>query len=305
MKTVAAPSEAFEVQLGLDLWELIDALGVPVVEVREVTTIPPSDGLRGSFHVTLADGQTLKARRLRTPGDVERVTRLSSLLDPQFFPPIVAHRGCGLLTRWIPGVSIRSDHWTATDLRTCGRVHGAMHRLPVPREVEQLRRSPMRSEQRLEQLLDELVERRALDADQTNAVHDLASLTAPPTESTAICHRDFCGDNMIISAPGRVCIVDNETIAVDSPEYDLARTWYRWTMTPTQQRAYADGYGAHEHLARFAAHFLHWALVVLIESAAYRARAGAATMRVPLERLTSLLSSDGRNESFPRILRGG
>ena len=169
MKTVAAPSEAFEVQLGLDLWELIDALGVPVVEVREVTTIPPSDGLRGSFHVTLADGQTLKARRLRTPGDVERVTRLSSLLDPQFFPPIVAHRGCGLLTRWIPGVSIRSDHWTATDLRTCGRVHAAMHRLPVPREVEQLRRSPMRSEQRLEQLLDELVERR----DRVPVVADL------------------------------------------------------------------------------------------------------------------------------------
>ena len=125
---IAAPSEAFEVQLGLDLWELIDALGVPVVEVREVTTIPPSDGRRGSFHVTLADGQTLKARRLRTPSDVERVARLSSLLDPEFFPPIVAHRGCGLLTRWIPGVSMRSDDWTATDVRTFGRVHAAMHR---------------------------------------------------------------------------------------------------------------------------------------------------------------------------------
>ena len=305
MKTVAAPSEAFEVQLGLDLWGLIDALGVPVVEVRQVTTIPASDGLRGSFHVTLADGQTLKARRLRTPGDVERVTRLSSLLDPHFFPPIVAHRGCGLLTRWIPGVSMRSDDWTVTDLRTCGRLHAAMHRLPVPRDGAELRRSPIRSEQRLEQLLDDLVERRALGPGQAYAVHDLASLTAPPTESTAVCHRDFCGDNMIMSANGRVCVVDNETIAIDSPEYDLARTWYRWTMTPNQQRAYADGYGAHEHLARFAAHFLHWALVVLVESAAYRARAGAATMRVPLERLTSLLGSDGRNESFPRILRGG
>ena len=91
--------------------------------------------------------------------------------------------------------------------------------------------------------------------------------------------------------------------AIDSPEYDLARTWYRWPMTAAQQQAYADGYGAHEHVARFAAHFLHWVLIVLVESAAYRARVGAATVRVPLQRLAYLLSPRGRNDSFPRVLR--
>jgi hypothetical protein len=305
LKTATAQSEAFEVQLGLDLWGLIDAVGVPVVEVRQVTTIPPVDGLRGSFRVTLADGQTLKARRLRTPSDVERVTRLSSILDSQFFPPIIAHRGCGVLTRWIPGVSMHSDDWTSTDLRMCGRVHAAIHRLPVTADLAPLRRAPVRSEQRLEQLLGELVTRRAIDVDHANAVQYLTGVTAPPTQSTAVCHRDFCGDNIIISAAGHVCVVDNETIAIDSPEYDLARTWYRWPMTANQQRAYADGYGAHEHVARFAAHFLHWALIVLVESVAYRARVGTATVGIPLERLTSLLGTEGRNESFPRILRGG
>jgi hypothetical protein len=112
-------------------------------------------------------------------------------------------------------------------------------------------------------------------------------------------------DNIIISAGGQVCVVDNEGIAIDSPEYDLARTWYRWPMTANQQEAYAEGYGAHEHVARFAAHFVHWALIVLVESAAYRARLGAATVRAPLERLTCLLGTDGRNESFPGILRRG
>jgi hypothetical protein len=305
LKTTTAQSEAFEVQLGLDLWTLIDAVGVPVVEVRQVTTIPAVDNQRGSFRVTFADGQTLKARRLRTPSDVERVTRLSSLLDPQFFPPILAHRGCGLLTHWIPGVSVHSDDWTSTDLRACGRMHAAIHRLPVAADVAPLRRAPVRSEQRLERLLDELVERRAVDACQANAVQDLSSLTAPTSQSTAICHQDFCADNIIIRAGGQVCVVDNEGIAIDSPEYDLARTWYRWPMTASQQEAYAEGYGAHEHVARFAAHFVHWALVVLVESAAYRARVGAATVRIPLERLTRLLGTDGRNESFPRILRRG
>ena len=303
MKTATARSEALEAQLGLDLWALIDAVGVPVTEVRQVTTIPMVG--RGSFRVTFADGLMLKARRLRTPGDVDRVTRLSSLLDPRFFPPVLAHRGCGLLTRWIPGVSIRNGDWTAADLRTCGRVHAAIHRLPVTPDTAPLRRWPVRSEQRFAELMDELVERRALDACQANAVQDLAGITAPPSQSTAVCHRDFCGDNIIIAAAGEVSVIDNEGIAIDSPEYDLARTWYRWPMTATQQRAYAEGYGSHEHVARFAAHFVHWALIVLVESAAYRARVGAATAHVPLERLTHLLGNDGRDESFPRILGHG
>jgi hypothetical protein len=103
-----------------------------------------------------------------------------------------------------------------------------------------------------------------------------------------------------------MCVVDNEGLTLDSHEFDLARTWYRWPMTPTQQRAYAEGYGAHDHSARFADHFLHWALVAVLDSAAYRVRANAASARVPLARLTELLHTHGRTESLPRFLgRGG
>jgi hypothetical protein len=300
---VTARSELLEVQPGLDLWTLIDAVGVPVVEVCQVTTIPPADGQRGSFRVTFADGQILKARLLRTPGDVERVTRLSSLLDPRFFPPVLARHGRAVLTRWIPGISMPGGNWTAADLRACGRVHASIHRLPVPADAPDSCRSPVRSEQRLERLLDELVARGMLDACQANAVQYLTDAAAPPRQSTAICHRDFCGDNIIIGAAGEVCVIDNEGLAIDSPEYDLARTWYRWPMTTDEQRAYAEGYGAHEHVARFAAHFLHWALIVLVESVAYRMRVGAASVRLPLKRLARLLETDAQNESFPHILR--
>jgi thiamine kinase-like enzyme len=121
-----------------------------------------------------------------------------------------------------------------------------------------------------------------------------------------VCHTDFCGDNIVITDGGRICVVDNEGLTLDSPEFDLARTWYRWPMTPTQQRAYAEGYGAHDHSARFADHFLHWALMAVLDSAAYRMRAHAASAPVPLARLTELLHTHGRNESFPRFLsRGG
>jgi hypothetical protein len=303
MKTVTVLPETPEDELGLDLWALISAVGVPVVELVQVTTIPVADGRRACFRVTFADGQVLKARRLRSPGDVERVTRLSSLLDPKIFPPVLAHHGCGLLTSWIPDGPIERSEWTSARLRACGRVHATLHRLPVPAGLAHLRRRPVDWEERFGQLLDELVDRRAFDSGRAREIHRLAAVAAPSPRSTCVCHTDFCGDNIIITDAGAVCVIDNEGIAVDAPEYDLARTWYRWPLTPSQQRAYGEGYGAHEHVAGFAAHFLHWAIMVLVESAAFRIRENAAGARIPLERLARLLRTHGRRDSFPRLLR--
>ena len=85
-----------------------------------------------------------------------------------------------------------------------------------------------------------------------------------------------------------MCVIDNEGLSVDAPEFDLARTWYRWPMTARQQRVYAEGYGIHDHSARFETHFLHWALMAVLDSAAYRIRAHPASARVPLDRLAAL-----------------
>jgi hypothetical protein len=88
MKTATQPSEALDAGLGPDLSALIETVGVPVVEIAQVTTIRGDDGQRGTFRLTFADGRMLKARRLRTASDVERVTRLTARLEPEFFPPV-------------------------------------------------------------------------------------------------------------------------------------------------------------------------------------------------------------------------
>jgi aminoglycoside phosphotransferase (APT) family kinase protein len=297
---------ALEAELGTDLWGIIAAIGVPVVEVVPVTTIRWSGSPRASFRLTLADGQVLKGRRLRAPADVTRVAHLSSLLDPRYFPPVLAYRGCALLTRWIPGRPGSPSAWTSTRLRTCGRLQATIHRLHVSPGIASLQQQAPDWTERLDRWLGELVARGALDTHTAREIYRLTALAAPATATAGVCHTDFCGDNIIITDVGRICVVDNEGITLDSLEFDLARTWYRWPMTPAQQRAYADGYGAHAHSARFAAHFLHWALLAVLDSAAYRVRAHAASARVPLDRLTELLHTHGRNESFPRLLsRGG
>lgn len=293
---------ALETELGPDLWAIVTVIGAPVIEVVPVTTIRSAGSYRASFRLALADGQILKGRRLNTPADVARLTRLLPLLDPRYFPPVLAHHGRALLTRWIPGQSAGPDAWTRARLRTCGRLQADIHRLPVSPEIASLRQQGRTWTERLDRWLADLVAGDALDAREARETSRLVADSAPPPARTGLCHTDFCSDNIIVTDAGGLCVIDNEGLSLDSPEFDLARTWYRWPMTPTQQAAYAEGYAAPEHSARFAAHFLHWALLAVLDSAAYRVRVGAASARVPLDRLAELRRTHGRNESFPRFL---
>ena len=306
---VPAPAEAqpgpaaLEAELGVDLLAMLAAIGVPVVEAVPVTTIPWAGSPRASFRLTLADGQVLKGRRLAAPADVIRIASLSSLLDPRYFPPVLALRGRALLTRWITGQPGSPRAWTSARLRACGRLQAAIHRLPVSPEIASLQPPALDWAGRLDRWLRELVALAGRSAPGTPGRSTAWPSSPPPRrQAPACCHTDFCGDNIIITDARRICVVDNEGITLDSDEFDLARTWYRWPMTPAQQRAYAEGYGGHDHSARFAAHFLHWALMAVLDSAAYRVRVGAASAGVPLDRLTELLRTHGRNESFPRFL---
>jgi aminoglycoside phosphotransferase len=300
------PSAAtLERQLGADLSALIVALGVPVVEVVRVTTIRAPGSFRASFALTLADGQVLKGRRLNAPADVARVTRLSALLDPRYFPPILAHRGHALLTRWVPGRSVPPEAWAPADLRASGQLQARLHRLHVSAELTVTQARTLDWTVRLDSWLGDLAAGGALDAHEARAITRLVVASAPATTRTGVCHTDFCADNIILSDAGDICVIDNEGLSLDSPEFDLARTWYRWPMTNTQQRAYADGYSARDHAECFADHFLHWALLAVLDSAAYRVRVGAPGARVPLERLAELQRTLARDESFPRLLRRG
>jgi aminoglycoside phosphotransferase (APT) family kinase protein len=101
-------------------------------------------------------------------------------------------------------------------------------------------------------------------------------------------HKDFCRENMVVSPDGVVRVVDNETLAVDCPDYDLTRTWYRWPMDPAQAVAYLAGYRRHRSTETLARHFPFWAVAVLSESALFRLRRGLSAA-LPLGRLRELL----------------
>jgi len=297
--------ELVEAQLGPDLWGIIQDTGTPLLAAVPVTTIPSVAAFRASFRLMFSDGTVLKGRRVNSPADADRIEALSTLLDARHFPRILARRGRALLEPWLPGESLRPDDRTPALFRACGSLQAGLHCLPLPPTADHLRLRPANWEERFERLLGELVASAALDAGAAREISRLAVLHAPGTTSVGLCHTDFCAENIITDAAGTVFVIDNEGISVDAYEYDLARTWHRWPMTELQQRAYAEGYGHRDHVDRFADHFLHWALMALVESSAVRVRARAASASIPLRRLAELLISHGRGERFPRLLSRG
>lgn len=291
-------------RLGPDLWALVEDVGVPLITAALVTTIASAYVDRACFRLTFADGTVLKGRRVESVPDAERLAVLGALLDPRHFPRVIARRGRSLLTQWIEGEPLAMEPAPAKLVRQCGQLHRTVHRCRVDSHAEGLRRRSTDWEPRLDRLLADLVAASALDAGSARAAYRLATRHAPRTPRVGLCHGDFCDENMVKDQGGTVHVVDNDSLAVDEFEYDMARTWYRWPMEQDAQCAYAEGYGRSEDAIGFAEHFLHWALTVVIESSTFRVRARTPRAREALARLQSLVKTEGRFETFPRVLAG-
>lgn len=290
-------------ELGPDLQALVEEVGAPLVGAAAITSIPSARADRACFRLTFADGRVLKGRRVEAEADARRIHALGALLPARHFPRVLGRRGRALLTNWIEGQSLVAEPPAAV-LRRCGRMHRALHRLDVGPAFAGLRRRSVDWEPRLDRLLAELVAASALDGDLATEAYRLVVRHAPSRPRAGLCHGDFCGENMVRDRTGTLRVVDNDSLAIDEYEYDLARTWYRWRLSPEAQRAYAEGYGVSEDGAAFAAHFVHWALTVVIESSVFRLRANAPTVRDALERLRRLVQTEGRGAVLPRALAG-
>jgi len=287
-------------RLGADLWTVVQQVGT-LVEARLVTAIRSRDLDRACFRLRFADGRVLKGRRVETLTQADRLEALARLLDRRYFPAVLARQGRALLTEWIEGTLLRPADYTLDGLRFFGALHASLHRIPVP-SASGWRRRWEDWRPKLEQRLHELVDAHALDGASARLACQLAERHAPESVSTGLCHGDLCAENIIKARSGRFVVVDNDSVAIDSYGYDLARTWHRWPMSQRQHAAYIEGYGRHLHWAHFTAHFIHWAILVLVDAASFRTRVGVKGARRPLSRLRTLLATSDRFDGTPRAV---
>jgi aminoglycoside phosphotransferase (APT) family kinase protein len=293
-------ASATEVTLPADLGYLVRGIGVPLARTELVTTLRARDVDSGCFRLTFADGRVLKGRHVEALEQADRLHALTGRLDPCHFPAVLARRGRAFLTAWIDGTPLRPGCWTPAVLEACGGLHAAVHRVPVDDDTQwQRRHGPWQA--RMAKALGVLVDGARLDITEARRAETLACEFEPRVVERGLCHGDLCAENIVIDGDGRVVIVDNDSLAVDAWGYDLARTWYRWPMTATERRQYMAGYGPASHLVHVAAYFIHWAIVVLVEAAAFRVRVGVDADSA-LRRLRAVVRDPVQSARFPGLV---
>jgi aminoglycoside phosphotransferase (APT) family kinase protein len=275
-------------QLGDELCALLHRRPA-VREVEALVGIDYPGRVPRAFRVGYADGLVVKAVRASSVAQAALVERLSRRLDPAAFAPVLARSGDALLMRWIDGVPLHECGWTALDAQQGGRLLADLHAIPVSDDAAVPASVGVEAyTAKLAAHLDRIVAHQALGSGERQALLDLARAHLPPAATVAVIHCDLCPENLVRQPSGALCVVDIETLTIGACDYDLARAWYRWPMTPDQRTAFLAAYGAQRGANPCLRHFPYWAICATAASAARRmanAREGAA---VPLQRLRAL-----------------
>jgi Ser/Thr protein kinase RdoA (MazF antagonist) len=277
-----------EAGLGADVRALVERVGSPLAEAHTLTRLPSPVMAHASFRLAFANGRVVKARRVETAAQAERMHAILDALDARHFPRVLDRQGAALLEEWIPGEPMEPPVAPALTAR-CGAVLGAMHRTVPP---DGIGGSPADAAQRLDQLERQaggLVRLGVLASGAAARLLAIARAHVPEDIDVGLIHRDFCAENIVLAGPEHPWVVDNETVRIDACDFDLARTWYRWPMTAAEETAFLDGYAAHRRPDAFLASFPFWALCALVDTALFRQRARTPRASVPLDRLEALL----------------
>jgi hypothetical protein len=271
-----------------DVAAALAALGARAIDAVRITALPSSRSDRATFRVTLDDGRVVKARRLTRAAKAERYVGLARALACERLSPILAVADRVCIEAWIEGDRLaerpaRERLDAAADL--LGALH-ATHALEGRRVAGRVATASVL--QRAERQLGLLAARGALAPPVAAALARILRRAAPARARTGVTHNDFCAENLIEDAQGRLFAVDNEGLRRGFLDFDLARTWARWPMPETDWNAFLARYARwrDEPVAAAAAPF--WRIAAIAKSAHLRTRRETAGPDVPLRRLEEL-----------------
>lgn len=283
------------VSIRADLAALLQERRLTVVTAQPVTTWP-SDRRPSAFRLELDDGSVVKARQFPTVQRAQMVERILQMRFPGFAQPIARH-GCAMLLPWVDGDVLASLDFIPLDvMHRSGANLGALHQQDVSGWPDVVVRQADQVLARLESDTTIVVAAGELEADAAAAAHELANEGVPSDASTGIIHNDFCPENMVLDASGTPVCVDNATLTFGPHDYDLARTWYRWPMSPGESKAFLRGYETHRSRASFERHFAFWSICMLTATAANRLRLGLGDRARSLDALRTILATLERGD---------
>lgn len=273
-----------------DLEELLAGMGFRVVD-RTALRGSGYDGYRPTaWRVRTADGRSVKARLFGNHQRAASVEEVLGCVRHAAFPRTFGRRERALLSEWIPGTSCAGRSFSLDEIREVGGILGFLHAAPVPESSRWGRRLDVAGWQERWALdLERLCAAGCLTASERDAADALARANVPDACTTALVHRDFCPENLVARDTGGFASVDNETLGIDTREFDLGRVWYRWPMSPAEREAFLDGYEQHSAASSFRAHQSFWLLVAAADAAVFRLTKSPEAARVPVAVLRGVL----------------
>jgi hypothetical protein len=272
--------------------ELVAPLGSPVVSAVSLTQLPIEGRRRGCYRLQLANGRTLKYRRMPSAERAETVERLIALIAAPQIPRVLGRHGAGLLFEYVRARPVGRRDLTPKLLSEAASLQAHIHAIDVAGLLPTI--APQAVDRRtagLRSSIERLVSQDALTLREGEGLWELALSHAPAVLRSDVTHNDFCSRNMLLTPEGGLVIIDNETIGVGPYEFDLARTWYLWPMKPPERAAYLEAYARHHDPSAFATRALFWLIDAMARSALFRLRGQSPTAAVPLRKLRLLLQA--------------
>lgn len=263
---------------------VLAALGRQGLHVGAVQALPSTR--RTAWRLELDDGRICRLRRLPNGAAAARIDQCLRGATPDVLPRALGRVGPWLATEFVPGTALDASADRSLALRGAARLMAAIHASPHPRH----RPTAMVVYKRAIALAAGRLQRTGKLSVEDAA--RLKGIIGPTSSRSGLTHGDLSAGNLITARDGKMCVVDEERVAVRPQAYDIARAICLWEMSFDDERAFLAHY---EHAGGDAApyrqHRNFWIAAALSTSVLYRMRYQPSALAPALRALRALCKS--------------
>jgi hypothetical protein len=269
----------------------LEQAGIRVRSFARISNFHLTENGRSCYRIDHDHG-IVKARLLENEPTARQLAEFRRELSDDFVP-IISQHGRVLIEDWIDGEAlpdIPELHW----LTTAGALLGDLHARPAigHRMLHEVRTT---ADHHLaaQKSLRRMMANGALGEEDVARLERILQRYDPLQATYGLVHLDFCGENMVIDRTGRLRVVDNERIGLNSLCLDLARTWYRWALPAPAWDSFCIAYTERLPFPDPPDSLRFWKIETIAKSAELRLRAYPEKANVPLRCLKALAAEDG------------
>lgn len=281
------PAVGFGAVVGEDILAALCSAGLCGVAAVPVTGLPGTSA--ATFRITLADGNLVKVRRCTRPERLRRAAALLQALNHDQLPAVRFLAGRIAIEDWIVGTPLGERALSPGHLDRAAALLADLHTTPSLAGQALLKSRTTRPlRQQAELHLARLEAAAALTPKQCRNLSALLHRHDPGRAVVGLTHNDFCGENLVERDGGKLYAIDNEGLRLGFLEFDLARTWYRWSLPDEAWQRFLSGYST-RCAEPIAANAPFWRITAVVKSAFVRViRRKTALADVPLRILRAL-----------------